>query len=140
MADNLAGLGWADHTAEEAAAWYRVHGDPADTLKCFSCGHTVWAHHRSEVGEGCVATQAPVAALDQVLADQPTHPAVLGSAGCLCPGFVQGRYPYAIRKHLDGVGEGDCVGCGHGLDEHSSEYGCLCCPCGVGADRAASGS
>lgn len=81
----------------------------------------LWTHHRGGVGEDCVATEPPNVALDQWLAGRPAHPAVLGDAGCLCPGFVQGQIPYAIRKRLDGVGEGPCAGYGHDLSEHAGQ-------------------
>lgn len=125
-----------NRTPEEAAANYLRLGDPGDTVICFTCGHTPWAHYRTDVGEGCIAITAPSPTLDQLIADQPAHPEVAGAAGCLCPGFVQGRYPWAIRKHLDGIGEGDCVSCRHDLEEHTAEYGCLDCPCEVGLGEA----
>ena len=120
-------------TAAEAVDRYRQFGDPGhETVRCFVCGHSVWTHYEDPVGGGCVSTTPPIATLDQLVTAGPAHPEVVGAAGCLCPGFLQGRLPHAMRKHLDGIGEGTCVSCSHDLDEHSTSHGCLDCPCQIG--------
>ncbi len=103
-------------TAAKAADRYRQFGDPgSETVRCFVC-HSVWTHYEEPVGGGCVATDAPAATLDQLVTAGPAHPEVAGTTGCLCPGFLKGRFPHAMRKHLDGIG-GLC--------------GCLDCPCQI---------
>lgn len=126
-----------DETAAAAAARYREWGDPTDTLRCLTCGHSIWCHYRGVASPGCVATGAPKGSLDQLIANSPRSFPVPGPDGCLCPGFVQGRYPYELRKHCEGLGEGNCSECSHVLDDHCIEYGCLDCPCEVGQEQPA---
>ena len=125
---------WQSQTVEQAKDAYQQIGD-IETVICFVCSHSVYSHYEGDTGAGCVALSPPKPSLGAMLSNVPIAPMIDGGSGCLCPGYLQGRLPHKILKHLDGLAyedeEIDCVDCGHGLGEHDEHYGCWSCPCEI---------
>lgn len=96
---------------------------------CATCGHPVRQHFEEGQDQGCVSTRPPDATAEVRVR------ITAADGACLCPGFVPGRLPYNITKHLDSLVDDeddcDCVGCRHPLSVHSEQVGCWNCPCNV---------
>lgn len=108
-------------------------GDQAGTILCYNCGHSLWAHYEHRDTGGCTATSAPLHTTDTVISGDAFKPFV-GSASCLCPGWIRGLIPYALTKHLSTLTDDEnapCTDCEHPLHLHSEEQGCHRCPCTI---------
>lgn len=110
------------------------------TVTCWTCKHSVYAHYGDGHGGGCVAENPAPLNLNAAYSGEQTHLAHLPGAdgSCLCPGFRRGGLPEGVTKYLRGLDAHDgerCPDCSHELllhgdrDPWGSPYGCWACPC-----------
>lgn len=101
-------------------------------VRCYNCGHNIWAHFQDGETGGCVANEPPALTLEAAVRGDVRKP-FIGNSSCLCPGWTRGQLPHALTKHLTPVADGDaaCTRCEHPLSDHSEEQGCHSCTCTI---------